>query len=186
MKKRAIIIAVIVLIVISVAIVLFNLPDWLYLKSVYVGLCTPVEIQTPGFILDMNDDLASMGMSSFMVYGTLDGRNINGYEGSFRGVVDVAAYSIPASMTDGSTINGGRGYPVEDRDGKFIQFRYTAERNLVYGQEKTTDTYEVLLFPDKPEQIIVVVHHGQERFAVVAADSVEEAREICKSVGIGK
>lgn len=160
------------------AIIALNLDNWLYLKGVYVGVSTDIEEFTTGYVMDVEHDLEVIGESQMLVFGRIDGRDYSGSEGSFRGVIDVQGYSIPASLADGNfTINDGRGYPVKD-DGGYLRIEYTVEGNLAEGVKSGGYEYTLILNPNDAERLIIVIRGEEGTVVAVNAGTAEQARQI--------
>lgn len=170
MKKKVWIYIILILLLLSVYIG-SNLGRWLYLKAPFVGLSTPIEISGLAYVLDADNDLQCIGETSYAVFGYIDGRDVNGAEGIFRGAIDVSGYSIPLSAIPYKYDDRESGVAVSDQNGYLC----------VYYDPRTGDVpyeYELILNPDQQESVIIRITSTEGCFVAVNANEPEEGRQL--------
>ena len=173
MKKRYFLIFCILLLLIIASTVLYCV-QFFYSPGVHkLGKIVHYNVFDSAYIIGSSGRRVNLTFC-----GTYDGKAHAGGCGSFRGAIEVAAYPVPYDTATGFITNDGRGILFTQR-GNYMTANYDAVAMNEEGYLVPSGyQYTVILNPNTPEEIIIVVYDEYNQpVAAVANGSSQEAAE---------
>ncbi len=175
LKKRSVLVLAIFLLLIAVGMAFYCVQLFFSPGVHKLGKVVRYEVFDSAYIIGTDSKKTELTFC-----GMYDGKPYNGGCGSFRGVIQVAGYPVPYDGAVGYAANDGRGI-LFTRRGDYITANYYAAAMNEDGYLVPSGyEYTVILNPDAPEEIIIVIRDEKNQPAaiVVNGSSLEVSEQI--------